>query len=39
MAAALLALSASRPVFLKLFSADFEAREELVNTEWTFFRQ
>jgi 4-amino-4-deoxy-L-arabinose transferase-like glycosyltransferase len=37
-AVAVLAISASRPVFLQLFRADFETREQLVNKEWILFR-
>jgi hypothetical protein len=37
-AVAVLAISASRPVFLQLFRADFETREQLVNKEWLLFR-
>jgi len=33
-----LALSASRPVFWKIITGDFEKRHELVREDWRFFR-
>ena len=38
LAAALLANSASRPVFRQLFTADFDTRKELLDKNWIYFR-
>lgn len=37
-AASLLAVSASRPIFLKHFTGDFATRTDLLTSDWVFFR-